>query len=378
MGDTAGGQLPGLNLCALRCWLDAEHPGFAAGPLSAELIAGGRSNLTYALTDGIGRWVLRRPPLGHVLATAHDMVREHRVVSALAPTAVPVPRALALCEDQGVIGAPFYLMEQVRGTVLRTLEQTLALGRERARELSGQLMGVLADLHSVDPAEVGLADFGRPDGYLKRQLVRWGRQLDASRSRGLPGLDELHSRLGDTVPETQRHTVVHGDYRLDNAIVDQEARIAAVLDWEMATLGDPLADLGLFLVYWDVTREVLPDNPIARGVSDRAGFPRGAEIVRPYAERTGLDLTPLPWYVAFGCFKLAVIAEGIHYRYTQGLTVGRGFGRIGDLVAPLAGHGLRVLTAAPVKPPAPARSPAPAASPVSPATADPDPDLAEG
>ncbi|GAB2624350.1 phosphotransferase family protein [Streptomyces capparidis] len=337
--------VPGLDPEALRAWLDAEHPGFARGPLTARVIAGGRSNLTYAVGDGTREWVLRRPPLGHVLATAHDMAREFRVITALAPTPVPVPRTHLLCEGPEVLGAPFYVMELVRGEVLRSAGQTARLGRERAAELSAHLMDVLARLHAVDPAEVGLADFGRPEGYLHRQLARWGKQLAASRSRDTPELDTLRERLGERVPATQRTAIVHGDYRLDNAVVGGDGRIAAVLDWEMATLGDPLADLGLFLVYWDAMRELFPDNPVARGVTDEAGFPPGAELVERHARLTGLDATPLPWYVAFGCFKLAVIAEGIHFRYLRGLTVGEGFEHIGRMVAPLASHGLATLAA---------------------------------
>ncbi|GGO84432.1 phosphotransferase family protein [Wenjunlia tyrosinilytica] len=344
MEGTAETALPGLDLAVLRDWLDTRHPGFAQGPLTGELIAGGRSNLTYTVTDGARRWVLRRPPLGHVLATAHDMAREYRVISALAPTPVPVPVTHLLCEDPEVLGAPFYVMQHVEGQVLRGAGQTARLGRERARELSGHLMDVLADLHTVDPAEVGLADFGRPQGYLNRQVVRWGKQLAASRSRDTPELDSLHKRLLDSVPATQRTGIVHGDFRLDNAVVGEDGRIAAVLDWEMATLGDPLADLGLFLVYWDVIRELLPDNPVAQGISDKAGFPPGAELVEQYARRSGLDLEPLAWYVAFGCLKLAVIAEGIHFRYLQGLTVGEGFDQIGTMVAPLASRGLSGLS----------------------------------
>lgn len=356
-----GTGLPGLDLAALRRWLDTEHPGFAPGPLSGAVIAGGRSNLTYTITNGSGRWVLRRPPLGHVLATAHDMSREYRVVSALAPTPVPVPGTHLLCGDPDVIGAPFYVMEQVEGEVLSSADQTLELGEERVRTLSARLMDVLADLHAVAPAEVGLEGFGRPGGYLRRQVVRWGGQLAASRSRETPGLDALHDRLHGSVPASRRDGIVHGDFRLDNAVVTADDRIAAVLDWEMATLGDPLADLGLFLVYWDVTRELLPDNPVTGGISDRAGFPPGAELVERYARRTGLDMAPLPWYVALGCFKLGVIAEGIHYRYLQGLTVGEGFDRVGMMAAPLAARGLSGLaalsrSASPPRPGPPLRS----------------------
>ncbi|KRV49887.1 acyl-CoA dehydrogenase [Wenjunlia vitaminophila] len=337
--------LPGLDLDALGTWLNTEHPGFLEGPLRGEVISGGRSNLTYAIGDGTHRWVLRRPPLGHVLATAHDMGREYRVISALAHTPVPVPTTHLLCQDPGVIGAPFYLMEHVPGQVLRNAGQTARLGRDRACGLAEHLVDVLAVLHGVDPHEVDLADFGRPDGYLHRQVVRWGKQLAASRSRETPDLDALREELLDRVPSSQRSGIVHGDYRLDNVVVGDDDRINAVLDWEMATLGDPLADLGLFLVYWDVIRELVPDNPVAAGVSDAAGFPPGHRLVSRYARLTGLDLDPLPWYVSLGCFKLAVVAEGIHFRYLRGLTVGEGFERIGAMAAPLASRGRAVLAA---------------------------------
>ncbi|AXI76751.1 phosphotransferase family protein [Peterkaempfera bronchialis] len=327
-------QPPGLDLDRLHAQLAHARPGLAAGPLSARLIAGGKSNLTYTVTDGTSRWVLRRPPLGHVLATAHDMAREYRVISALADTAVPVPATYLLCEDPDVLGAPFYLMEEVHGTVYRTAEQTAGLGADRARTISARLVDVLAELHAVDPAEVGLADFGRPDGFMARQVERWRRQFEASRSREIKGMDELYGRLRGSVPEAQRVAVVHGDYRLDNAILDPDDRVTAVLDWEMATLGDPLADLGLMRVYWEISRD-LPQNPVSSAVSADAGFPAMAELVARYAERSGLDTSPLPWYTAFARYKLAIIAEGIHYRYTQGKTVGGGFSHLGVMVEPL-------------------------------------------
>ncbi|MFJ6216058.1 phosphotransferase family protein [Streptomyces sp. NPDC092296] len=328
------GQPPGLDLDRLRAHLERARPGLATGPLSARLITGGKSNLTYALTDGHSRWVLRRPPLGHVLATAHDMAREHRVISALADTAVPVPATHLLCEDPAVLGAPFYLMAEVPGTVYRTGEDTAALGADRARALATRLTDVLAALHAVDPAEVGLADFGRPAGFMARQVERWRRQFEASRSREIPGMDELYQRLRGSVPPAQRVAVVHGDYRLDNVIFGPDDTVAAVLDWEMATLGDPLADLGLMRVYWEISRD-LPDNPVSSAVSAAAGFPAMDELVARYAARSGLDTAPLPWYTAFARYKLAIIAEGIHYRFTQGKTVGGGFSHLGALVPPL-------------------------------------------
>ncbi|MEV1115873.1 phosphotransferase family protein [Actinosynnema sp. NPDC049800] len=326
-------ELPGLDLDRL-----AAHLG--TGPLTGDLIPGGRSNLTYRVTDGHERWVLRRPPLGHVLATAHDMSREHRVIKALADTAVPVPRVELLCEDTDVIGAPFYLMEEVPGVALRHRDQCPWLTPDKARTLSERLVDVLADLHAVDPKEVGLGDFGRPDGFLKRQVARWGKQLDASRSRELPGIDELRDRLADSVPESARATIVHGDYRLDNVLVTEDPLdISAVLDWEMATLGDPLADVGLLCVYWNGigARE---DDPITGTVPTLPGFAGTDELVRRYAERSGADTGGLAWYTAFAYFKLAVILEGIHFRFTHGQTVGAGFDQIGQLTLPLVRQGL--------------------------------------
>ncbi|MEU1499311.1 phosphotransferase family protein [Streptomyces sp. NPDC005732] len=331
---------PGLDLDRLRGLLDAERPGLTHGPLTGRLIEGGRSNLTYAVTDGTTRWVVRRPPLGHVLATAHDMKREHRVISALHPTAVPVPRPVLLCEDAEVLGAPFYVMEFVDGTPYRTAEQLAPLGARRTRNAVLGLVDTLVELHAVDPAEVGLADFGRPEGFLDRQLRRWGKQLDASRNRELTGIDELHAALGRALPHSPAPTVVHGDYRLDNVLIGDDDRIKAILDWEMSTLGDPLTDLGLLVMYSAPLE--LPDSPISTTAS-AAGHPDPAEIVERYAARSGRDASDVAWYTAFAWFKLAVILEGIHYRYTLGQTVGAGFDRIGDLVPFFIEHGLTTL-----------------------------------
>ncbi|MDT0466291.1 phosphotransferase family protein [Streptomyces gibsoniae] len=331
---------PGLDLDRLRDLLDAERPGLVDGPLTGRLIEGGRSNLTYAVTDGTARWVVRRPPLGHVLATAHDMKREHRVISALYPTAVPVPRTVLLCEDDSVLGAPFYVMDFVEGTPYRTAEQLAPLGPERTRNALLGLVDTLVELHAVDPAEVGLADFGRPEGFLDRQLRRWGKQLDASRNRDLPGIDELHAALGRSLPVSPAPTVIHGDYRLDNVLLGDDDRIAAILDWEMSTLGDPLTDVGLLVMYSVPLR--LEDSPIST-TATAAGHPDPAELIERYAARSGRDLTAVSWYTAFAWFKLAVILEGIHYRYTLGQTVGRGFDRIGELVPLFIEHGLTTL-----------------------------------
>ncbi|WP_407553932.1 phosphotransferase family protein [Streptomyces sp. Pv4-95] len=333
---------PGLDLARLREHLERERPGLTGGPLRAQLIEGGRSNLTYRVTDGTSSWVVRRPPLGHVLATAHDMRREHRVISALHETPVPVPEALLLCEDESVIGAPFYVMELVEGTPYRTADQLRPLGAERTRGVVLSLVDTLVALHAVDPEAVGLADFGRPDGFLERQLRRWGKQLAASRNRELPGIDALHGELAAALPDSPAPTVIHGDYRLDNVLVGADDRITAVLDWEMSTLGDPLADLGLLVMYSE--QEDTPDSPITTTRS-APGHPEPAELIERYATRSGRDVSQVAWYTAFAYFKLAVILEGIHYRYTLGQTLGAGFDRIGEVVPVFIEHGRSTLSA---------------------------------
>lgn len=331
---------PGLDLDRLRGLLERERPGLAHGPLTGRLIEGGRSNLTYVVTDGTSKWVVRRPPLGHVLATAHDMKREHRVISALHTTNVPVPRPVLLCEDEEVLGAPFYVMEFVEGTPYRTADQLAPLGPERTRGAVLSLVDTLVELHAVDPEEVGLADFGRPEGFLDRQLRRWGKQLDASRNRELAGIDELHATLGRRLPVSPAPAVVHGDYRLDNVLIGADDRIKAILDWEMSTLGDPLTDLGLLVMYSIPLG--MANSPVST-TAEAAGHPDPAELIERYAARSGRDVSAVSWYTAFAWFKLAVILEGIHYRYTLGQTVGRGFELIGDLVPVFIEHGLTTL-----------------------------------
>ena len=351
-------MVDGLDLEALMIYLepfshspDGATPGSSAGPRSADgrtlratLIQGGKSNLTYRLTDDSHDWVLRRPPLGHVLATAHDMAREYRVMSALAPTPVPVPAMVTLCEDPGVIGAPFYVMEYVEGSILRRTRDTDTLDDNQRTALAHRLIDTLTDLHEVDPTDVGLSDFGHPDGFLERQVRRWTQQLERSRSRDIPGFDNLAEELATTVPASQRASVVHGDYRLDNVLVGPDQRIRAVLDWEMATLGDPLCDLGLLPVY------AVPVPGVAGIVSDgmgpHNGFPSMESLIHRYADRSGLDVSHLSWYTALGYYKLAVICEGIYYRFATGQTVGPGFDQIGNIVEPLVTAGRKVLTQA--------------------------------
>ncbi len=340
--------LQGLDLPALTAYLEREVPGLLSGPLTGRLIAGGRSNLTYLVGDGVGTWVVRRPPLGHVLETAHDMGREHRVMAALRGSQVPVPDMVALCPDIEVIGAPFYVMSYVDGTVFRTREQLAEVAPQAAREVADGLVDVLARLHDADPQAVGLGDLGRPAGYLERQVRRWGKQLATSQSREVPGLDDLGRRLAGAVPESARVSLVHGDYKLDNVVVDpaQPGRVLAVLDWEMATLGDPMSDLVNVVLWWDGVRDA-DGAPFAPVPAEVEGFPPSTRLLERYAERTGADLEQLPWYLGLACYKLAAIFEGMYYRDTQGLTVGEGFDRLAGLAPALSERGHAVLDAGP-------------------------------
>jgi aminoglycoside phosphotransferase (APT) family kinase protein len=296
--------------------------------VTVSLIAAGMSNLTYVVTPASGgaddAVILRRPPTGAVLATAHDMVREHTVITALGPTAVPVPRTLHLCTDTGVLGAPFYVMERVVGLhVVNEIPPGYADRPEQRRAIGEGLVDVLADLHRVDPDEVGLSGFGRPEGFMARQVGRWTKQWEATRDRDRPGLDALAARLAQTVPQSQRSGIVHGDFRLDNCLLDPAVpgRVRAVLDWEMSTLGDPLADVGMLFVYWPQAGEERPASQSA--VTALPGFPTRAEVAERYAARSGLDLSDLSWYVGFAYFKFAAIVAGIVARSKAGAMAGK-------------------------------------------------------
>jgi len=352
----ADGGVPGVgDVSGLRHWLSG-HGVAADGPLRVSIIGGGRSNLTYRLDlgpdHGTGRppLILRRPPLGHVLPTAHDMSREFRVLGALAGTEVPVPRPIALCQDPEIIGAPFYLMEYVPGVVLRTAQDAAVLSPAQAGQLSRTFVRMLASIHGLDIEAAGLTGFGRPEGYLARQLSRWQRQWELSSTREMPGYDELVGRLTAGLPGTGGRPegaggLVHGDYRLDNMLVVTEAepKIAAVVDWEMSTLGDPLADLGLSLVYWTDPGE--QDWLPAASVTTAPGFLSRAQLAAEYAAVTGRDLSRIGYYMAFGCFKLAVVLEGIHARFLQRKTVGEGFEQEGQAVPVLIGRAHELLDA---------------------------------
>ncbi|NBU56816.1 MAG: phosphotransferase family protein [Acidimicrobiia bacterium] len=297
-------------------WLVDNVDG-AKAPFTFDLIAGGRSNLTFRVTDASGtRFVLRRPPLGHVLATAHDMAREHRIIAAVGKTGVPVPRALGLCTDVDVNGAPFYVMSYVEGEVLDNADKAPLLDQSLREQTSHHLIDVLAELHSVDVDTVGLGDLARREGYIERQLKRWRTQWENSKTRELPAIDEVEARLSRHVPEQQGVVIAHGDFRFGNCLTDVvNGRIAAVLDWELCTLGDPLADVGYIGVYWSdgPSSALRANDPTPAG-----GFPTYASLVDRYARTTGRDVSQIDYYVAFSCWRLAVISEGVYARYLHG------------------------------------------------------------
>ncbi|MEV4381684.1 phosphotransferase family protein [Streptosporangium sp. NPDC049644] len=332
----------GLHLAALQRYFDAHVPE-AAGPITAELLHGGRSNLTYRLTDGHSAWVLRRPPLGGLTPSAHDMAREYRVVGALRGTAVPVAPTVALCEDTSVIGSPFSLVEYVSGEVVRSREDLDRHGGDEPARCAYGLVDVLATLHAVPYAEVGLAGFGRAEGFLGRQVRRWYDQWRRVATRELRDIDVLHAKLDEAVPAESGASIVHGDFRIDNAIFDARdlGTVRALVDWEMATLGDPLADLALHLVYRDPAIEPVLGGSAA-AVSEH--LPSTEALAERYARVSGRDLGRLEFYLALGYFKIAVIAEGIHARHARGLTVGQGFETAGAAVPLLAAGGLRAMT----------------------------------
>jgi aminoglycoside phosphotransferase (APT) family kinase protein len=330
---------PGLDLDRLGRWFAAEVPG-AGSALEATLIAGGKSNLTFVVTDGTSEWIVRRPPMGHVLATAHDMAREFRVMSALQHSAVPVPRTYAICHDHSVIGADFYVMDRCAGTPFRLAAELKELGPERTRAISTGLVDTLAALHAIDPEAIGLGDFGRPQGFLARQVTLWKKQFEASSTRDLPAAQELFERLAADVPMESATGIVHGDFRLDNVLIDDQDRATAVLDWEMATLGDPLTDLALMLTYdWlgAALGEMVTDASLA------PGYLTEDAILDRYATSSDRDLARFGWYRGLAAFKLAAILEGIHYRFLAGHTIGEGFDGIAEAIDPLLDAGLSAL-----------------------------------
>lgn len=309
-------EVQGIDREAVTAWYEQHVPG-TKPPLSFDLIAGGHSNLTFRVTDDAGRaTVLRRPPLGQVLASAHDMGREHKIIAALADTDIAVAPALGYEPTGDINDAPFYVMEFIDGHVLRDQAAAEELDVAARTNAGDSLVEVLARIHAVDPAQVGLGDLGRTDGYIERQLKRWYGQWNKSKTRELPDIDRVHAALSANIPEQGPAAIVHGDYRLDNCMVDDAGEVVAVLDWELCTLGDPLADVGLLMVYWneqgDGAAATLTSPTLAEGMRSRD------QILERYAAASGRDLSQIEFYVAFGYWKLACIVEGVYARYVGG------------------------------------------------------------
>jgi aminoglycoside phosphotransferase (APT) family kinase protein len=320
---------PGLRLGPLQTWLrDHDVPLDLGVPPVPVLFTGGRSNVTYRLDDASGRSVvLRRPPLGHVMPSAHDMAREFRVLTGMNRVGFPAPEALLLCEDSDVIGSPFIIMSFVSGRVVSDPESAAHLTPEEASDISAALISTMARLHAVDVSEAGLAELGRPQGYLPRQLDRWTRQWEITKTRDLPAMDALRSQIGDLLaplPADLPWSLVHGDFRLDNCILSSDSPdVIAVLDWEMSTLGDPLSDLALILLYWTRPTDVLRHRiPVSPGVTERPGFWDRSQIIEAYQAASGRAVDHLDACTALACFKLAVITESIHARTLGGQQLG--------------------------------------------------------
>lgn len=313
------------------------------GSADVELIGGGKSNLTFLLRSAAGELVLRRPPTGDLLPSAHDMGREARVQLALASTAVPTA-TVVLTDPGDLLGVPCYVMDKVEGHVVRgELPPGYADRGEDRHAIGTAFADTLAGLHSVDPAAVGLSDYGRPDGFMARQVRRWTGQWEATRSHDVPEIDELARRLATRVPTQQRSTIVHGDYRLDNVVLAPEhpGRIDAVLDWELSTLGDPMADVGLLMLFW--RQEGEPELSLIPGVSHLPGFPTREEMLHRYAAASGADASDTDWYLAFAHFKFAVIAQGVSARFRAGVMGGQDLGDLDDEILGLGRRGLALV-----------------------------------
>lgn len=308
---------PGIDPAGVTDWLADRVPDVVP-PLRFAAIAGGRSNLTYTVTDAAGsRFVLRRPPLGPLLPSAHDMGREHRIMAALSGSAVPVPPLVGLCTDESVNGSPFYVMRFVDGLILRDPEAVEPVPMKVRAAAAEALVDGLAALHATDPDAVGLGDLSRRDGYVERTLRRWRGQWEQSKSRDIPLVEEVADRLAAAVPTAGPTRIVHGDYRLDNAIVSPvDGSLLAVLDWELCTLGDPMADVGMLLVYW--TEPGDETSALFWAPTTAPGFPARKEIAARYAAASGRDLSDLDYFVSLGYWKIAVILEGVYVRYRSG------------------------------------------------------------
>ena len=305
--------MEGIDVVAVTAWF-ADRVENLVTPLDFELLAGGHSNLTYRVTDGAGRtYVLRRPPLGHVLQSAHDMGREHKIISALQGSSVPVATTVDLCSDDSVNDAPFYVMDYVAGPVLHDHDAAADLSETDRESLGLRVIDVLSALHKIDPDTVGLGDLGRKEAYLQRQMKRWVTQWEATKTHEVPAMDESTRLLAERMPEQVGCSIVHGDYRLGNMITN-DGKVSAVLDWELCTLGDPLADVGYLLNSWVAPGEREEDlTPTSAG-----GFCSRETLSERYAQSTGRDLADINYYRAFSHWRLAAINQGVYKRYLVG------------------------------------------------------------
>jgi aminoglycoside phosphotransferase (APT) family kinase protein len=338
--STARTAATGLDERAVTAWLARTLPELEP-PLTFTRVGEGQSNLTFRIDDASGRSaVLRRPPLGELLASAHDVLREHRILSCLSAVGAPVPRTLAACEDPDVTGAPFFLMEHVGGTILNRVEIAERLPTT-ARAAAGRAIAeTLAELHAFDVDTVGLGDLRRPGSLIERQLRRWTRQWHASKTRELPLIDRLAEQLQARQPEERETTLVHGDYHLTNAILGDDGGVCAVLDWELSTVGDPLADVGLMLAYWNEHGAAAgrPESLFPEPVTALPGFPPAAELADRYAEASGRDLAEIDFWVAFAYWKIAIIVEGVYRRWLNDPANGANAGTLSPAVERLAAN----------------------------------------
>lgn len=327
-----------LDLDALTGYLRDELPGADAHSIELEQFPGGHSNLTYLVRAGGREYVLRRPPFGTEVATAHDMGREYRVLASLSQVFAKAPAPIVHCQDTSVLGAPFYLMERVRGVIVRRKPpKGLHIDENLAQRLSQALIDTLADLHAVDYRAAGLAELGKPVGYVERQIRGWSKRYDKAQTDDIPSVRALSSwlfeQLGDLyadgrgASESERSALIHNDFKFDNVVLDPEdlANIVGILDWEMSTLGDPLMDLGTTLCYWVEARDPPLMHEIRFGPTHLPGMFTRAQLIERYAEKSGRNVDKILFYYVFGLFKTAVVAQQIYYRYKHGYTTDKRF-----------------------------------------------------
>ncbi|MCJ0905472.1 phosphotransferase family protein [Rhodococcus sp. ARC_M6] len=334
-------EFPGLDLPALRKYL-LDSDVAVEGDLRAELISGGKSNLTYGIYDDVSSWIVRRPPTAGLTPSAHDVAREFRITSALQGTAVPVAPTVVLCEDASVMGASFTVVEFIKGQVIRTKSELDAVPAVQIAQCADELVRVLAALHDVDYNAVGLGELGRPQGYVARQVKLWSGQWSRVKTQDSVDVDRLASKLSELIPAQSESSIVHGDFRIDNTILaaGDVTKVAAVVDWELATLGDPLSDIAMMCVYRHPALDLVLGEPAAW---TSPSLPSAVDLAQRYSTVSGRELTDWNFYMALGFFKLAVIAQGIDHRFRAGATVGAGFDTAASSVPELISAGLNAL-----------------------------------